>query len=193
MWKRVLSNTSRYKPHYRNFRNFSTERQIGKRFFCEKVGKTTKSSICSTIWNTKPCRIVVKVGAFHVGILLGAAIIAPEPFSIVKGMYRFISCFVVTSIIALDYKVSLHKKEGEEYNEILHKVHDRSAKKLLALFQYNKGIFIKFGQHLAALDYLLPDEYTSKMKVLQSSAPKLDFSKIENVFLEEYGKTAHEM
>ena len=49
-------------------------------------------------------------------------------------------------------------------------VHARSAKLLLRLFQFNKGIFIKFGQHLCALEYILPEEYTQTMTVLQARA-----------------------
>ena len=58
-------------------------------------------------------------------------------------------------------------------------VHARSAKLLLRLFQFNKGIFIKFGQHLCALEYILPEEYTQTMTVLQARAPSRPFKDIE--------------
>ena len=31
--------------------------------------------------------------------------------------------------------------------------------------QKNGGVFIKVGQHIGALDYLLPEEYVNTMKV----------------------------
>lgn len=175
----------------------TTAKKFGKPIFSTSQrfcrSKAQSNSFASRVWNKKPCRIIVNVAAFHTGLLIGAAVVSPEPLSILKGMYRFVSCFAVTSVIALDYKFSLRKLEKEQYEKALHEVHQRSAKRLLALFRYNKGIFIKFGQHLAALDYLLPDEYTSTMKVLQSAAPDMEFNKIESVFIEEYGKSPHEM
>ena len=83
-------------------------------------------------------------------------------------------------------------------------VHQRSAELLLKLFRFNKGIFIKFGQHLCALEvcsvhvegvatfteaseltanplpqYILPWEYTQAMIPLQARAPTLPFHEIE--------------
>ncbi len=40
------------------------------------------------------------------------------------------------------------------------------------LFCRNGGAFIKVGQHIGGLDYLLPDEYVSTMKELHANAPK---------------------
>jgi predicted unusual protein kinase regulating ubiquinone biosynthesis (AarF/ABC1/UbiB family) len=33
---------------------------------------------------------------------------------------------------------------------------NRSADRLLRLFQQNKGIYVKAGQHISSLDYILP-------------------------------------
>ena len=33
------------------------------------------------------------------------------------------------------------------------------------ILQKNGGVFIKVGQHIGALDYLLPEEYVNTMKV----------------------------
>lgn len=82
-------------------------------------------------------------------------------------------------MIALDYKWSLRGLEGEERQRRLHLVHERceppslsaangplwcanndddnrSADRLLRLFQQNKGIYVKAGQHISSLDYILP-------------------------------------
>jgi len=50
---------------------------------------------------------------------------------------------------------------------------------LLDLCTENRGVFIKVGQHLGALDYLLPTEYIQTLRVLHSQAP---FSSLEDVF-----------
>lgn len=44
------------------------------------------------------------------------------------------------------------------------------------------------GQHLGALDYLLPEEYTRTLKVLHSQAPQSTRQEIEQVIREDLGK-----
>uniref|UniRef100_A0A8C7K1E8 AarF domain-containing protein kinase 1 n=1 Tax=Oncorhynchus kisutch TaxID=8019 RepID=A0A8C7K1E8_ONCKI len=67
-------------------------------------------------------------------------------------------------------------------------VHRRSAERLRNLCCANRGTFIKVGQHLGALDYLLPEEYTSTLKVLHSRAPQSSMEEIQQVIREELGK-----
>ncbi len=56
---------------------------------------------------------------------------------------------------------------------------------MLKLCETNGGAFIKVGQHLGALDYLLPFEYVSTMKVLHSQAPQSSFEDVLNVIKED--------
>ncbi|XP_053143340.1 aarF domain-containing protein kinase 1 isoform X4 [Hemicordylus capensis] len=73
------------------------------------------------------------------------------------------------------------------------KVHLRSAKRLRDLCCANRGTFIKVGQHLGALDYLLPEEYTHTLKVLHSQAPQSSMEEIEQVIREDLGKEIKEL
>uniref|UniRef100_A0A9J7Y9L2 AarF domain containing kinase 1 n=2 Tax=Cyprinus carpio TaxID=7962 RepID=A0A9J7Y9L2_CYPCA len=72
--------------------------------------------------------------------------------------------------------------------EQLRQVHRRSAERLQDLCCSNRGTFIKVGQHLGALDYLLPEGYTSTMKVLHSRAPQSSMEEIRPVIREDLGK-----
>lgn len=67
-------------------------------------------------------------------------------------------------------------------------VHLRSARRLCELCCANRGTFIKVGQHLGALDYLLPEEYTSTLKVLHSQAPQSSMHEVRQVIREDLGK-----
>lgn len=67
-------------------------------------------------------------------------------------------------------------------------MHLRSAERLRDLCCANRGTFIKVGQHLGALDYLLPEEYTSTLKVLHSQAPQSSMKEIQQVIREDLGK-----
>lgn len=52
----------------------------------------------------------------------------------------------------------------------------------------NGGVFIKAGQYIGSLDYLLPAEYVQTMKVLHSDAPQSDLKDIHYVIEEELGQ-----
>ena len=68
--------------------------------------------------------------------------------------------------------------KSPDYDRVMSKVHLRSASRLKEVFCENRGVFIKVGQHIGALDYLLPVEYVQTMKSLHNKAPE---SKLEDL------------
>ncbi|XP_062325797.1 aarF domain-containing protein kinase 1 [Osmerus eperlanus] len=105
-------------------------------------------------------------------------------------LVRFGRAAATTAIISYDYLTSLrHVEHGtEEYWALKSKLHRRSAERLRDLCCANRGTFIKVGQHLGALDYLLPEEYTSTLRVLHSRAPQSSLEEIRQVLREDLGK-----
>lgn len=97
------------------------------------------------------------------------------------GIVRFGRAALTAGKIIADYKVTFYKagKIEDKYDRMKSEVHKRSALRLLDLCCANGGTFIKVGQHLGALDYLLPEEYVQTLKILHSQAPK---SALEDVF-----------
>ena len=77
------------------------------------------------------------------------------------------------------------KTNEEEYENALSECHYRSANHLLKLCRDNGGGFIKVGQHIGALEYLLPEEYVSTMKVLHNRAPEMELKQIYAVIRED--------
>ncbi|GAB5035185.1 abc1 protein at2g40090-like [Nannochloropsis oceanica] len=73
------------------------------------------------------------------------------------------------------------------------RVHQRVADRLLELCQLNLGCYIKIGQHLSNLDYLLPREVTDTLKVLLNRAPVSSYEDVCAVIKEELGKTPAEL
>lgn len=51
-------------------------------------------------------------------------------------------------------------------------VHEKAAARLLHLCRANGGVYIKIGQHLANLDYLIPQEYINALSSLFNDAPR---------------------
>jgi predicted unusual protein kinase regulating ubiquinone biosynthesis (AarF/ABC1/UbiB family) len=64
-------------------------------------------------------------------------------------------------------------------------VHKKAAEKLLELCCTNRGVYIKVGQHIGALDYLVPPEYVETMKVLHSQAPRSTIEEVYKVLRED--------
>ena len=52
----------------------------------------------------------------------------------------------------------------------------------------NGGLFIKVGQHIGALEYLLPREYVQTFKIFHSQAPSTPFKRLLQVVEEELGQ-----
>ncbi|KAJ8938163.1 hypothetical protein NQ318_011928 [Aromia moschata] len=94
--------------------------------------------------------------------------------------------------IGVIYKKDLYGKGLDkstiEYKELKSICHKRSAEKLLDLCCTNKGVYIKVGQHIAALDYLLPSEYVETMKILHRNAPTNKISDVYKVIKEDLKK-----
>ena len=50
---------------------------------------------------------------------------------------------------------------------------------------------VQVGQHIGALDYLLPEEYVDTMKVLHNRSPQMPLEDIYSVLKEELGKEVY--
>jgi aarF domain-containing kinase len=66
-------------------------------------------------------------------------------------------------------------------------IHYRSARRLLQLCHQNKGVYIKIGQHLANLDYLIPPEFIETLATLFDSNPPSPLADVYAVLQEELG------
>ncbi|CAM9144652.1 unnamed protein product, partial [Ectocarpus fasciculatus] len=74
-----------------------------------------------------------------------------------------------------------------------HEVHLRSALRLRTLCEVNKGVYIKLGQHLGQLDYLLPPEYIDTLKTMFANNPVSPTEFILRVIEEDTGRTADQL
>ncbi|KAL6878752.1 ABC1 family domain-containing protein [Trichoderma novae-zelandiae] len=85
-----------------------------------------------------------------------------------------------------DYRTTLKTKatieDPEKQDEILKACHKRCAERTLKVLEKNGGIFIKLGQHLSAMNYLLPPEWTTTFIPLQDKCPVSSFASIQDMF-----------
>ncbi|KFY07193.1 hypothetical protein V491_08548, partial [Pseudogymnoascus sp. VKM F-3775] len=90
------------------------------------------------------------------------------------------------------YRVTLNHNEKspedeEENTRRLKACHQRCASRTLRVLEQNGSIFIKLGQHLSSMNYLLPEEYCKTMLVLQDRCPVSSYESIEEMFLHDTG------
>jgi len=114
------------------------------------------------------------------------------------GAIRFARAGVAVGRIAWDYRATLYTDkaaslDAADYEAAKSRCHLRSAERLLALCRKNGGVFIKVGQHIGVLDYLLPEEYVNTMKVLHKNAPEMPLEDIYTVVRQELGKDPNEI
>ncbi|GMM27558.1 Cqd2 protein [Martiniozyma asiatica (nom. inval.)] len=75
----------------------------------------------------------------------------------------------------------------EEYQKALSKTHKSAAEMTLWALKKNGGVNIKLGQHVAAMTYLLPVEWTETMICLQSECPRSSVKELKEMFENDTG------
>lgn len=107
------------------------------------------------------------------------------------GIVRLMRAGIAVADIARTYKTQLFYKEWDkstlEYAKKKSEVHKIAAERLLELCRTNKGVYIKIGQHIGALEYLLPIEYVTIMKILHSNAPENPVEDLYKVIRQDLG------
>jgi aarF domain-containing kinase len=96
-----------------------------------------------------------------------------------------------------NYKKTLSKNsyetDSQAQKEALNKCHLKCAKITLKALESNGGIYIKLGQHISAMTYLLPKEWTDTMIPLQDQCPESTIPEIDRMFQEDLGQGINEL
>nr|XP_022911184.1 uncharacterized aarF domain-containing protein kinase 1-like [Onthophagus taurus] len=125
------------------------------------------------------------------GILAGSVVFfLPENNKLDSyGMIRLGRAAYTVLKITYIYNQNLYAKHydcnTDDYRKWSSFCHKKGAEELLKLCCLNKGVYIKVGQHLAALDYLIPTEYVETMKVLHSNGPTTNMDDVYKVIKED--------
>ncbi|XP_046338641.1 aarF domain-containing protein kinase 1-like [Haliotis rufescens] len=106
------------------------------------------------------------------------------------GAVRFGRAAYAAFRVAVDYKITYrHLYDNDpDYRKKASMVHLRSALRLREMCCANGGVFIKVGQHVGSLEYLLPKEYVDTMKVLHDRAPKSKLQDLYKVIEQDLGQ-----
>eukprot|EP01116_Phalansterium_solitarium_P001970 TRINITY_DN1182_c0_g2_i1.p1 TRINITY_DN1182_c0_g2~~TRINITY_DN1182_c0_g2_i1.p1 ORF type:complete len:529 (-),score=159.02 TRINITY_DN1182_c0_g2_i1:168-1754(-) len=90
---------------------------------------------------------------------------------------RSIVCAAQTLI---DYKFFYDPEKLDEQ-------HLRVAKRILNVCLQNDGLYIKFGQGIAAMNHVLPPQWNRTFAVLQDGAPSVPFEEVERIVRDDFG------
>lgn len=87
------------------------------------------------------------------------------------------------------YLYTLNSKypSEEAYQKALSETHQKAANTTLWALRKNGGVYIKLGQHISAMTYLLPFEWTDTMVCLQSECPESTMEELIEMFEADTG------
>ncbi|PGH29253.1 Atypical/ABC1/ABC1-B protein kinase [[Emmonsia] crescens] len=102
---------------------------------------------------------------------------------------------VALAVCINDYRKTLNRQSDseDEKAEWLKACHKRCAERTLRVLEKNGSIFIKLGQHLSSMGYLLPLEWTTTFIPLQDKCPVSSFESVEKMFVKDTGHTIDEL
>jgi len=97
---------------------------------------------------------------------------------------------VSTSANISSYRTTLkeHHEDPAEATNFLKACHKRRAERTLRVCERNGSIFIKLGQHLSSMGYLLPVEWTTTFVPLQDKCPVSSYESIEDMYYRDTGR-----
>nr|KAJ0191529.1 hypothetical protein LSAT_V11C800394420 [Lactuca sativa] len=98
--------------------------------------------------------------------------------------------------VLLDYEYSLMglPEGSDERARVKHELHTRNARRLEDLCFKNGGIYIKLGQHVGQLDFLVPLEYSKTMREsMLNKCPTSTYDQVCRVVKKELGGTPEEI
>lgn len=126
----------------------------------QRTVRKTKPLPISPRPHSRKRRIVWYVLAFIASGGITYTALQPDNLAI-HVFHGFVRCSRVTIALVhcvYDYRMTMRRKyqSEEESSRDMSDCHSRCAQRALKVFERNGGIYIKLGQHLAALSYLIP-------------------------------------
>jgi hypothetical protein len=98
-----------------------------------------------------------------------------------------------------DIKMSIENVKGDcdrlmqAADLTYHNLHERNAQRLTIMCAQNGGLYIKLGQHLSMLDYVVPAEYQQELSHLLNATPQSSWGDVCKVVKLELGQHPHKL
>ncbi|KAF6229546.1 hypothetical protein HO173_011401 [Letharia columbiana] len=154
-------------------------------------GSTLKDSTWKKVPVSKGKRRGVILAILAIGSMWAISDDAKHRYMAVK---RTLRVFYALVRCLRDYQYTLRFKaqDGHEWQAVLKACHKRCAERTLEVLEQNGSIFIKLGQHLSSMNYLLPEEWTKTFVPLQDHCPVSSYDSIAAMVLKDTGSPLDE-
>lgn len=108
-----------------------------------------------------------------------------------SSLTRTLRTFGTGALVAVDYKLNFRPQPVT--GGTIQDVHRRSAERLFELLRTNGGLYLKMGQAIAMQSAVLPPEFQRMFSRMFDDAPQDEWSDVEAVIREDFGKGAEEV
>lgn len=110
-----------------------------------------------------------------------------DKYAYYSTLERNLRTLFVGGAIALDYKLNFNPQNAQHISDL----HARVCDRVLKLCRENGGLYIKFGQQMAAVP-VLPPQYLP-LRQLYDNAPYIPYEEVKEVFVKDFGITPDEV
>ncbi|KAJ9540697.1 hypothetical protein OSB04_027203 [Centaurea solstitialis] len=156
-------------------------------------------AVARSIWGAKS-KLAFAATALAAGAGAVAVAKSDDPAASIKICttvpVRLFRLSFTAATIAFDYEYSLLglPEDSIERKRVKSEVHARSARRLEELCFKNGGIYIKLGQHIGQLEYLVPPEYINTLREsMLNRCPTSSYDQVCQVVKKELGGAPEEI
>lgn len=122
---------------------------------------------------------------------VGGALYLADRQIYASGAARCLRTFGMGLVAALDYKLNFRPEPWT--GGTVQDLHVRNAERLFNLLRDNGGLYLKMGQAIAMQSAVLPPEFQKMFSRMFDDATQDEWSDIEAVIKEEFGKSVEEV
>ncbi|EON62819.1 Atypical/ABC1/ABC1-B protein kinase [Coniosporium apollinis CBS 100218] len=126
-------------------------------------------------------------------IAASAVALSDDAKHAVTAVRRTTSVVSTLAVCVNDYRITLKHEDDEDYQAQLRACHKRCADRTFVAMEKNGSIFIKLGQHLSSLNYLLPSEWCETFIPLQDKCPVSSYGSIEAMVQQDMGQSLSDL
>ncbi|GAB5354205.1 hypothetical protein AAMO2058_000099700 [Amorphochlora amoebiformis] len=134
----------------------------------------------------------IGAGGLATGVVGAWALQLTNPELFEAGI-RIGRCGQTAFVMSLSYGWARWGLNEKERSRATQEAHPRNAERLKALLFKNKGIYIKVGQILGTLDYLIPKAYVNEMRDCFDEAPESSWEDVRRTIENELGRPLEEV
>ncbi|KAJ2891892.1 hypothetical protein IWW38_003433 [Coemansia aciculifera] len=170
----------------------------------QQLRSLTSSTATSSTWQFRRWRRTAAIATASLGIGGYVVYNHDTAYLVAASMYRCSVAARVTWQVTWDYyrhfpdmpaddDASCSAEERLRIQADRSAVHLRSAERVRTALMKNGGVYIKLGQHISAMQYVLPAEWCATMQPLQDQNTASSLDDVDRVIFSDFGQHIGDM